>query len=227
MSTPMYYDLAVKFIIGSAGASTILYSGIGGELPGMGKSITIQNQNDMIKELEDDVKQINEDLARFRNQLDEDGISVEKFEALDKSYGDERNDNNLKIQELRDSVSKLSRQTNLQGAIFFVLLGGFFAALLTGGTLLEGDALNLQTLLSAVAMGAGWTGVISRLEQASAKDDLLLDRNKRIDEVTEKYEKGVSELINEKNRLTENIATYKDRIAVYKNIVEEFKEILS
>ena len=220
MSVPMYYDLAIKFVVGCAGASTILYSRIGGELPGMVKSITIQNQNDIIKELEDKVKQISEELAGFRKQLDEDKISVEKFEALDKSYGDERDDHNLKIQELRSSVSKLSKQINFQGAIFFVLLGGFFAAILTGGTILERDTLNLQILLSAVAMGAGWTGIISRLEQASAKDDVLLDRNKKIDETTEIYEKAISEFINEKNLL-------KERISEYKKIIEGFKEILT
>lgn len=213
----LYYDLLAKFLVGCGGASVILYSTIGSELPGMKKSIDIQSYEGEIKLQDDKAKSLDDELEEARGNLSSKKISAQEFQALETSYNNQRDDINSKIDDLRDKVSKLKRERYLTGSVLFVLLGGFFAALLTVGTVITGSGLDVQVIMAAVAIGAGWTGIITRIEQKASEPAAILEKNKDLNRTTEGYEK-VIEVKNEK------IEEYEDAVNKYKTIIEEFKE---
>ncbi len=216
-SMPFYYDLLAKFLVGCGGAAAILYSRIGGELPGMRKSIEIQTQEQRIEELQDSAKKLADDLETCRRDLLSKKIQPQDLQALETSYNNQRDDINEEIRDAKNKVDKLKHERYFSGAIFFVVLGGFFAALLTVGAILKGDLLDVQVTIAAVAVGTGWTGILAQLEQKGAEPIAIAERNKRMSEVEENYEKAIKGYVTK-------IEEYEAAIDKYKEAVEEFKK---
>lgn len=212
-----YYDLLAKFLVGCGGASVILYSTIGSDLPGMKKSIEIQSYEGEISLRDDKVKRLDEELEKARKDLTAKMISAQEFQVLETSYNNQRDDINTEINDMRNKVSKLKRERYFTGSVFFVLSGGFFAALLTVGTVITGSGLDVQVTIAAVTLGSGWTGIITRLEQKISEPAAILEKNKDVNRATENYEKAIE-------AKDEKIGEYEEAVSKYKTIIEEFKE---
>jgi DNA repair exonuclease SbcCD ATPase subunit len=214
-------ELAAKFLIGCGGAAFTIYSNIGGELPGMGKSTEIRNLTESIDELKAKVKEAEEKLRAEQDRLSKGEISVEQFEAMERSINNSRDDWNAEVLDLRRTRDALRRGTYFQGALIFVALGGFFAMFLTAGALLENGTPQVQTILSAVVVGAGWSGIISRYIQTGELKDEALERNKKLDDIMGNYE-GI---------IKENLAEYKEKLdAVNKeraSIVDGYEKVVA
>ena len=221
MSLAMPTELAAKFIIGCGGAAFTIYSNIGGELPGMGKSTEIRNLTESIDELKDKVKEAEEKLGAEQDRLSKAEISVEQFGAMERSINNQRDDWNAEVVDLRKTRDALRRGTYFQGALIFVALGGFFAMFLTSGTLLENSTPQVQTILSAVVVGAGWSGIISRYMQTGDLKDEALVRSKRLDEIMGNYE-GI---------IKDNLAGYKEKLDAINgeraSIVEGYEKVVA
>jgi DNA repair exonuclease SbcCD ATPase subunit len=239
-------DLVVKFLIGSGGAATILYSSIGSDLPGMTKSLEIEEQENKISELDDKQKEINDNLEDAIQRMKAKEISEQQFEKLETCYNNQRDDIRAEISELRNGVAKLKRGRYLSGAILFVVIGGFFAALLTVGEAITGSTLNVQVIVSAVAMGAGWTGIIARLELQKAKPEAIAKRNEAVSDIVstydasikereEAYKKAIEEESKKRNDMVNEIMAefesasneYKEEISKYKKKIEAYKSTKS
>ncbi len=212
-----FNDLFVKFVIGCGGASVILYSTIGGDLPGMKKSIAIQSCEEEIKLHDDEVKRLNEVLEKARGDLASKVISPQEFQVLETSCNNQRDDINSEKNILRNNASKLRRERALTSSVLFVLLGGFFAALLTVGTVITGNGLDVQVIVAAIAIGTGWTGIIARIEQKVGEPAAILEKNKDVSKTTEEYEKVIEAKVGK-------IKEYEETVEKYKAIIEEFKE---
>jgi len=214
-------ELAAKFLIGCGGAAFTIYSNIGGELPGMGKSTEIRNLTESIDELKGKIKVIEEKLSVEQDRLSKGEISVEQFKAMEHSINNSRDDWNTEVLDLRKTRDALRRGTYFQGALIFVALGGFFAMFLTSGALLENSTPQVQTILSAVVVGAGWSGIISRYIQTGELKDEALERNKKLDDIMGNYE-GI---------IKDNLAVYKEKLdAVNKeraSIVEGYEKVVA
>ena len=214
-------ELAAKFLIGCGGAAFTIYSNIGGELPGMGKSTEIRNLTESIDELKGKIKVIEEKLSVEQDRLSKGEISVEQFEAMEHSINNSRDDWNAEVLDLRKTRDALRRGTYFQGALIFVALGGFFAMFLTSGALLENSTPQVQTILSAVVVGAGWSGIISRYIQTGELKDEAFERNKKLDDIMGNYE-GI---------IKDNLAVYKEKLdAVNKeraSIVEGYEKVVA
>jgi hypothetical protein len=214
-------ELAAKFLIGCGGAAFTIYSNIGGELPGMGKSTEIRNLTESIDELKGKIKEIEEKLSVEQDRLSKGEISVEQFEAMERSINNQRDDWNAEVADLRKTRDTLRRGTYFQGALIFVALGGFFAMFLTSGALLENSTPQVQTILSAVVVGAGWSGIISRYIQTGELKDEALARNSKLDEIKGDYE-GI---------IKDNLAGYKEKLdAVNReraSIVEGYEKVVA
>jgi len=198
-----------------------------------GKSTEIRNLTESIDELKDKVKEAEEKLETEQDRLSKGEISVEQFEAMERSINNQRDDWNSEVADLRKTRDALRRGTYFQGALIFVALGGFFAMFLTSGALLENSTPQVQTILSAVVVGAGWSGIISRYIQTGELKDEALVRSEKLDGIVGNYEgiirdnlagyKGKLDVINgERASIVEG---YEKVVAMLKERVEEGREI--
>jgi hypothetical protein len=140
---------------------------------------------------------------------------------MERSINNSRDDWNAEVLDLRRTRDALRRGTYFQGALIFVALGGFFAMFLTAGALLENGTPQVQTILSAVVVGAGWSGIISRYIQTGELKDEALERNKKLDDIMGNYE-GI---------IKENLVEYKEKLdAVNKeraSIVDGYEKVVA
>lgn len=225
MSLSMPAELAVKFVIGSCGALFTLYSNIGGDLPGMGKSSELKNIEVEMKELKDEINIKEKNLDEQEKKVSKGEITVAQFVVIERKVKNQRESIQKRISELRDDWTKLRRSINLRGAVIFVILGAFLASFLTGGALLEGGKYNAQTVLSAFTIGAGWTGILSKYMQGGD----IEKTNREIEKSVNEIEASFNEAINKKaEEYKENVTTVlkeKAELAVqYNEIVDILKE---
>jgi hypothetical protein len=223
MSLSMPAELLVKFAIGFCGAAFTMYSNIGGDLPLMGKSIEIKNLTADISDLQEKVRKNEDELKTEKDKLSRKEISVAHFTVIERSMNNQRDDWNEEIKALRKDKAELRRSTYFQGAVIFLILGGFFATFLTGGALLEGDKLNVQTILSAVAIGAGWTGIISQYLQTGAIKEEKIDVNNKLVDIKDEYDHLKDKVIEYSEKLD---VAKKETVAVaseYDSIVDMLK----
>ncbi|MGD2200446.1 MAG: hypothetical protein PVJ38_02295 [Candidatus Bathyarchaeota archaeon] len=230
----MPVELATKFVIGSCGALFTLYSNIGGDLPGMGKSFELKNIEVEIKELKDDIDKKEKNLDELQKKLSKGEVTVAQFVVIERKVKNQRESIQKTISELRDDWTKLRRNTNLRGAVIFVVLGAFLASFLTGGALLEGGKYNVQTVLSAFTIGAGWTGILSKYIQGGEIEKTKREIEKNVNEIeagfneaikkkAEEYEEKLTTVLNEKSELA---AQYNEIVDILKEKVDEGEEFM-
>ncbi len=220
----MPMDLLSKFVVGFCGAAFTLYSNIGGDLPGMGKSTAIRKLTDRIEELKDKINDNENDLKSEEDKLSEGKILVSEFAMKMQSLNSRMDAWSKEILGLRDERSELRNSAYFQGALIFVILGGFFATFLTGGAILEGNQLNVQTILSAVAIGAGWTGIISRYMKTGEIKEENLDMNNNISEVREEMDGILKEKEKEFNEKLDTLK--KTALEISGELDESVKELM-
>ena len=146
--TPPDWNRGILYaVLGVVGALVILFTLIGGAIPGTaGKA--------KIDEGEETLKEWTEQLSREMKKAPPDPEAIEK--------------KNRAVDDLRDDLWKERWKEFSLAAIFYTVLGSFFAAMLA------------QDLLQALLIGAGWTGIVGSLGlkgdyayRKSRKDDLL------------------------------------------------------
>ena len=234
MSLPVPTDVIAKFFIGLCGAAYTLYANLGGALPGMGESTEIKNLSEDILDLQEKVYDSEDKLKGEEVKLTKGEISVAQFTVMERSINNQRDDWGKEITALRANRSELKRNYYLQGAITYVFLGGFFAAILAEGAIMKGTDPNVQAILTAVFIGAGWTSVISRYmqkgEYKEIKNDLnnkLIDIKEEYDEILSDKEKEYKENLEKANKdtleLTEICEEYVDK---YTEASKSFKDAL-
>lgn len=225
MSLSIPTELVAKFAVGFCGAAFTLYSNIGGDLPGMGQSNELKNLAEDIGELEDRISVKEAKLKDEEDKLSKGEISIAQFAVMERSITNQRNAWNEQILELRTTRSDLRKSTYFRAALIFVILGGFFATFLTGGALIEGGKLNAQTILSAVAIGAGWTGIISKYLQTGEIEKANREIDKKLLDIRADVENNIDAIIKEKAKVyKEKIAFVNDEkeelVALYEKIVD-------
>ena len=191
--------MIAKFFIGFCGAAYTLYTNLGGALPGMGESTEIKNLSDTIADIQEKVLDNEELLKREEEKLSKKEIRIAQFAVMERSIDNQRDDWNKEMTLLRKNRSQLKKNFYFQGSITYVLLGGFFASILAQGTLMDGTEPNVQAILTAVFIGAGWTSVISNYMQKGEYKDIKIDRDNKLIDLGKDLDK-IEENTNEKKK---------------------------
>jgi len=214
--------MIVKFAIGCGGAAYTIYQNIGSELPGMGKPTEMKNLTEEIDELKDNLRDQEVKLREAQEKLSNKEISVEQFDVMERSINNQRDDWNAQMLDLRNTRNRLRRNTYYQGALIFVVLGGFLATFLTSGSLIEAGKPNVQTILSTVVVGAGWSGILSKYLQDGALKEESNEIKLKIDEIEANYEKIIRDKVNETTKKAND--EIKSISEGYEQIVKELRE---
>jgi DnaJ-domain-containing protein 1 len=226
-----------KFVIGCGGAAFTIYSNIGSRLPGMGKPTEMKNLEEQMEVLNGKIQDMEVELKAEQKKLTNEEISVEQFDVMERSFDNQRDDWNLEMLDLRKTSDRLRRNTYFQGALIFVTLGGFLAMLLTSGHLFEAGKPNVQTILSAITFGAGWSSILSKYIQESALKDesnevklKVADLEKDYNDMVNKYEGIINEKAKEytekaNEKIVEISNRYNKLVEDQMKTVDEFKKL--
>lgn len=237
MSLSLSTEMIVKFAIGCGGAAFTIYSNIGSRLPGMGKPTEMRNLEEQMEVLTGKLQDLEVDLKAEQKKLGKEEISVGQFDVMERSFDNQRDDWNTDMLDLRKTSDRLRRNTYFQGALIFVTLGGFVAMLLTSGPLFEAGKPNVQTILSAIAFGAGWSSILSKYIQDGAMKtesnevklkvaDLEKDYNDLVNTYEGKINEKVKEYTKKANEKIEQISnSYDDIVKDLQNTVGEFDKL--
>lgn len=147
-STPPDWNRGILYaVLGVVGALVILFTLIGGAIPGTAGKAKIDEGEETLKDWTDQ-------LTREMKKAPPDPAAIEK--------------KNRAVDDLRDDLWKERWKQFSLAAIFYTVLGSFFATMFA------------QDLLQALLIGAGWTGIAGSLGlkgdfayRKSRKDDLL------------------------------------------------------
>lgn len=196
-------------LLGFVGSAIIVFSKLGGLLPGMTEGPTIRNlkaelrlRAEKLSQLEDKQEKITGDREKNRQDFQNGKISKEAFEVI----GEDLNKHDDDIRDLRNAVA--SEKKDLTGALHsemgkvFAMAALLYVAI---GTVLAG--LFASDALNAIVIGASWTSIISLIEQKSTElkwDKILVPALEKAEHATEL----VSEL---KTRL-EQVSDERDKL---------------
>jgi hypothetical protein len=135
LTDPPNWALGAWFaVLGFAGALVTIFGLVGGTVPGTAGQARIDEDSEQLKRISKRLEDVMTP-SPMRDPLDSQAIA-----AIGQAVSD-----------LRDNITRERRYQFAIAAILYSVLGGFFASALA------------QDLLQALAIGAGWTGLIGAL----------------------------------------------------------------
>ena len=177
------------------------------------------------------------ELKAEQKKLSKEDTPVDNFKVMEQSVTNQRVAWNADMLDLKKSRDRLMRNTNIQGAVIFVILGGLFAMLLTSGPLFEAGKPNVQTILSVIIFGAGWSSILGRyIQEGALKEESnevmlkVVDLEKDYNDMVNNYEGIVSEKAKEytekaNKKIAEISKSYEMIVKSLQKTVNEFNKL--
>jgi hypothetical protein len=220
-------EFLLRFFFGCSGAVVILFLRIFEQLPRMSKSSDIILLEDSLKDLQIELKDVNdrfdtvqkkmsENMLKDVKPLEQARVDVEELKVLSACYDIRIKDVGQRMMGVEKEIRSMKLKQWAIGAFLFTFLGGVFAVfvpdLLGGKSVFVNGVFNAEGVAYSLLIGATWTTYISLIEGTASVKQVSRQKNATIDDLVKEVESKTklgAELFESYNYVKSELENYK------------------